>query len=273
MFESATKKRATVPDIHPKKDDLKTIKHSEEIFTSSSIRDGEPTTLYTQQMFPLDKDYSCIVVFLHGLAAYSSREFPFMLHLVNKLDACVCSIDHIGHGFSDGLPGFVDDTKLCVQDIIEYSQDCKKKYVKKDMKMFLVGYSMGGLLNLQTIRKSKDLFDGTILIGPLISPKEKPNGFVTTIAHMINFVSPTYPLIPFSDNATQIKEVHEEFHRDEHNYTGSMRIGTGLALQEGFLDLEKNLHEIDLPLFIVFGDKDFVCDIEGAKLLMKKSIS
>ena len=112
MFESTEHKRAVIPDIHPKKDDLKFFKHNEEIFTSTSKRDGEQSTLYTQQMFPLEKDYSCVIIFLHGLASNSSREFPFLSHLVNELNACVCSIDHFGHGNSDGLPGKLKTHKI-----------------------------------------------------------------------------------------------------------------------------------------------------------------
>jgi acylglycerol lipase len=68
-----------------------------------------------------------------------------------------------------------------------------------------------------------------------------------------------------------VKEVSEAFRSDPNNYTGKMRIGTGLALQEGFLEIQNHLHEIDVPFLICFGDKDFVCDIEGAKSLMEKS--
>lgn len=70
---------------------------------------------------------------------------------------------------------------------------------------------------------------------------------------------------------SQVKEVNEEFMKDEHNYRGKMRIGTALALQEGFLDLGTHLDEIDVPFLCIFGDKDFICDAEGADLLLKKS--
>jgi pimeloyl-ACP methyl ester carboxylesterase len=201
MFDSAEPKTASLPEVHPKKDSLKSIKHSEEIFTSSSKRNNSSTCLYTQEMFPLEKEHSCVIVFLHGLSSNSSREFPFMLHLVNTLDACVCSLDHIGHGFSDGLPGYVDDYKLCVQDILDYSKHCQK-HLKKGMKMFLVGYSMGGMFNLHSLLQGKDLFDASVLICPLISPKDPPNDFVKGVASILNWMAPTYALLPLIDNAT-----------------------------------------------------------------------
>jgi esterase/lipase len=52
-----------------------------------------------------------------------------------------------------------------------------------------------------------------------------------------------------------------------------MRIGTGVALQDGFLDLQANLEDFNLPFFFAQGDLDTACSAEGAKTFHDKCSS
>jgi alpha-beta hydrolase superfamily lysophospholipase len=89
---------AYIPDTHPHEDKeyFKSVKVTQSIFKTSSR--NEPTSLYTQQLFPLDGNFDGIYVMHHGYAEHSSRYFEYATEVVKKLNVAVYLIDAYGHG-------------------------------------------------------------------------------------------------------------------------------------------------------------------------------
>lgn len=266
---------AFVPQVHPcsKSVYMDKIKVSQELFKSSN-RDG--TNLYTEVLSPLTCDYSVVVVHCHGYAEYSNRYFDFAAEhevLNKKLNACVCFIDHFGHGFSDGLPGYVDDIFLVTDDLIQYATFCKKKYVKANMKMVLLGNSMGGLLSLLAVRQVPDLFDLLILEGPLIIPTNPPNTLVIWAAQFLNLFASSLAMVDALQQLNTDPEIEKIRLNDPLIYQGKMRVGTGVAMQNGFLFIQNHLDDIKLPFLCLHGELDTACSVKGSKLLMEKAKS
>jgi len=228
--------------------------------------------LYTQQVLPKDGNVKGIIVLSHGYAEHSGRYVEFASQLSNKFGFVVGGIDHLGHGLSDGLPGFIPSIMDVSKDLIEYSQWIKKKYYKEGFKMFLIGNSMGGLIGFELIKMQPDLFNGYISMGPLIIPTNPPNFVVTNIAYLLNlFASQTALIDAQLDNINTDKKVYQEFLKDNLNYTGKLRVGTGLAMQEAFFDIQANCEKLDTPILLLHGDKDTACDKKGSELVFSKA--
>jgi len=186
----------------------------------------------------------------------------------------VCLLDHEGHGRSDGLPGYYNKIDDLVEDVINYSNYCIKKYKKENMKVFVQGGSMGGLITLQTIIKKPKLFDGAVLIAPLVDVSEgsKPNIAVIYIAKLIKYFNGTLPLVEIGKLNSEEKYAIE-FKNNKLNYSGKLRVGTGVAMQDSFLELQKKLGEIEIPFITLHGTLDQATSYKGSELLYSKSKS
>ena len=95
---SEVEQKAYIPDPHPHqdKDYFKKVKVTQNIIKTSSR--SNPTSIYTQQLFPLDGSYDGIYVMHHGYAEHSSRYFEYATEVVEKLNMAVFLTDAYGHG-------------------------------------------------------------------------------------------------------------------------------------------------------------------------------
>jgi alpha-beta hydrolase superfamily lysophospholipase len=267
--------KAFIPKTHPKenKDFLSSVKHTQSILTNKH-RQGKEVNLYTQQLLPKDGVIKGIMVFSHGYAEHSSRYVEFASFLTNKFNFACCLIDHFGHGCSDGLPGYVDSLFNVSKDVVEYTEWAKKQFHKEGNKTFLFGISMGGLIGFQTIKQYPDVFNGYIALAPLVVPTHPPNFFVIKAANLLNWMAPNWALIdPQLDNLNTDLKVKEEFEGDDLSYHGKLRVGTGVAMQDAFLDLQANADKITTDILILHGTADTACDIAGSKLMNDKVAS
>ena len=106
----------------------------------------------------------------HGLGEHSGRYQHVMQLLVDK-GLSVWALDHQGHGQSGGKRGHI----LSFDDFIEDLQQLMK-IVHKDkpnnVKCFLLGHSMGGLIVLNYAEKHSDMIDGLIASSPGLAPAD-----------------------------------------------------------------------------------------------------
>jgi len=242
-----SKNESFIPDKHPKEDEdyFKTIKFTNSIFESKR-KTGKTIKLYTEQAFPKDEEHKTLLIYCHGLHEHCSRYLGYSAFLAtSKIKFGCCLMDHEGHGRSEGLKGYFESIDYLVEDVVNYTNYCIKKYkTEENMKVFLQAGSMGGLVALQLIRKNPKLFDGVVLIAPLVDVSEdsKPNIAVYYIGQLLNIITPTLPLIEGNGGKNNTDEKYvTEFKNDNLNYNGKLRVSSGLAMSSSFTDLQKTL--------------------------------
>lgn len=265
--------KAFIPKVHCRenKDYFKTCIIEQNLLDTKQ-RNG--TKLYTQQVLPSDGKIKGIIVLSHGYAEHSGRYVEFATQLCTKFNFAIGLIDHYGHGLSDGLPGYLPSIYDVSKDLIEYTEWLKKKFHSDGNKIFLIGNSMGGLIGFVTVKSKPDIFNGYISMGPLVIPTNPPNLVVTYIAYGLNYLASKLAMIdPQLDNINTDKKIYKEFIADGLSYTGKLRIGTGLAMQEAFLELQNHCDQITTPILIQHGDIDTACDVKGSKLVYEKAKS
>lgn len=92
---------------------------------------------------------------------------------LNAAGFAVAAIDHQSHGASEGIKGLrcyfqhFDDLALDVAVFAREMQRCTKQYT--DSPLFIMGESMGGGLSTHIVLENPDMFQGCILLAPMLS--------------------------------------------------------------------------------------------------------
>ncbi|CAA0814466.1 alpha/beta-Hydrolases superfamily protein [Striga hermonthica] len=122
------------------------VNHGSDYITSSG---KQSLKLFTQWWAPRDQSAPLrgIVCVVHGFTGESSWLIQLTAVHVAKHGFAVCAIDHIGHGYSEGLVAHVPDISLVVDDCISFFNSFRARYAV-DLPAFLYAESLGGAIAL-----------------------------------------------------------------------------------------------------------------------------
>ncbi|MEM7539235.1 MAG: lysophospholipase [Chloroflexota bacterium] len=173
------------------------MQHQEGFF--NGIRN---TNIYYQYWRP--EKPKAVVLIVHGLSEHSGR----YMNVVNRLvpaGYAVYSLDHLGHGRSDG-------TKVHVETFADYTETLKlyfdivhtKEVGTKetaDYPFFLLGHSMGGLIASAYLLEHQADFIGAILSAPAIKPPGEVPFFIKPIARFMSKYLPKREFVQLDTDA------------------------------------------------------------------------
>lgn len=249
------------------------VKYEEEyILNSRGLK------LFTCRWFPANQDPKALIFILHGYAMECSISMNDTGTRLAKAGYAVYGIDFEGHGKSSGLGGLISCFDDIVSDCANYfSTICEHKDNIGKMR-YLYGESMGGAIALNLDRQTPDYWDGAVLVAPMckIADDMRPNPVVITVLTMLCKVIPSWKMIPTADvveMAFKEPEKRAEIRSNPYCYKGRVRLKTGQELLRVSLDLEKNLHKIQMPFLVVHGGDDKVTDPSTSKQLHETAAS
>ncbi|KAJ9684104.1 hypothetical protein PVL29_016547 [Vitis rotundifolia] len=249
------------------------VKYEEEFILNS-----RGLKLFTCRWFPANQDPKALIFILHGYAMECSIFMNDTGTRLAKAGYAVYGIDFEGHGKSSGLGGLISCFDDVVSDCSNYfSTICEHKDNIGKMR-YLYGESMGGAIALNLDRQTPDYWDGAVLVAPMckIADDMRPNPVVITVLTMLCKVIPTWKMIPVEDvveMAFKEPEKRAEIRSNPYCYKGRIRLKTGQELLRVSLDLEKNLHKIQMPFLVVHGGDDKVTDPSTSKQLHETAAS
>ncbi|KAG8385205.1 hypothetical protein BUALT_Bualt03G0017600 [Buddleja alternifolia] len=189
----------------------------------------------------------------------------------------VCALDLQGHGFSEGSPDHVPDVHPLVQDCLQYFDSARAQHPK--LPHFLYGESLGGAISILMCLQQKTAWKGLVLSGAMceISTKFKPvwplEKFLPAVALIVpNWrISITRPPISQSCKEKWKRELAER--SPNRRTSGKPTAATALQLLKVCEHVKRNCHELEVPMLIMHGGDDTVCDPEGAKYLYETASS
>jgi len=111
------------------------------------------------------------LVLVHGLGEHSGR-YDHVIRLLNNKGISVLAYDHRGHGKSEGKRGHIDRFDEYINDL-SMMIDKASDGIPPEMKLFLLGHSMGGLIVLNYVEKYPDRVDAVIASSPGLAPADK----------------------------------------------------------------------------------------------------
>ncbi|GLT88867.1 hypothetical protein SLE2022_068760 [Rubroshorea leprosula] len=236
------------------------VSHSSEFITNA-----RGLKLFTQWWTPVDAPVIGIVAVVHGYTGESSWLIQLTSVLFAESGFATCAIDHQGHGFSDGLVAHVPNLDDVIDDCIQFFDSFRERYAP-DLPAFLYAESLGGAIALYITLRQKGAWNGLVLNGAMcgISAKFKPPWPLEHFLFIIAKLTPTWSVVPTRGSLPDLS-FKEEWKRKLAMASPKRpfmrpRAATAYELLRVCKDLQGKFEEVDVPLLIVHGEEDVVCD-------------
>ncbi|MFA6448182.1 MAG: lysophospholipase [bacterium] len=163
--------------VHPKQDENFVVVRNS-LKAAGAAGDGqyefiaaaEGAKLFLQYWLPKDKETERVIIALHGMSAHGWY-FALMADEMAPNGIAFYAPDHRHHGLSDGLKGDLPKVMLIMDDIKAVVAHVRERHPKA--KIFLLGESMGGILNINYMMDAPGDIAGMILQAPAVRPAYK----------------------------------------------------------------------------------------------------
>ena len=241
------------------------MEHTEGRFTG---RKG--LSLYYQCWFPAT-DPKAILLVVPGWAEHSGRYTNLAKYFVPKGYA-ICALDHRGHGKSEGRRGYVERFSDYLDDLKTFFDIVRSEH--GDAKIFLVGHSMGGTIaTAYSVRNQHDLA-GLIVSGVGVKPGSSLSSAIIPLAWILSLLLPRLGIMVLDASAiSQDKAVVDAYVNDPLVYRGKITCRFGAEMLATLRKLPSEMPEINLPILIMHGTADRLCDPEGSRILYERADS
>jgi alpha-beta hydrolase superfamily lysophospholipase len=213
-----------------------------------------------------------VIVLVHGYGEHSGRYRHVILSLVDAGYA-VYTLDHHGHGKSEGKRAYIDDFDHLISDLKHYFDDVQAAH--PDRPIYLLGHSMGALLSLAFTLRYQDQLAGLIVSGaPLHSDQTVPPLMITA-ANILDKIVPAAPLADTApvDGLSKDPVVRDGFRSDPLNYQSKMRVRTGVQINTTLRAVREQVSKLRLPVLILHGEADPICPPSGSRLIYDQAAS
>ncbi|XP_060194821.1 caffeoylshikimate esterase-like [Lycium barbarum] len=216
-----------------------------------------------------------LVGMIHGYTSESSWLFELNAVALAKAGFFACALDLQGHGYSEGSPGYIPNIQPVIQDCIQYFDSARVDH--PELPAFLYGESLGGAIATLICLRQKTVWNGLILSGPMfgVSQKYKPVWPLEKLLPLAAFIAPSWRIVITKPPAS--KSYKEEWKKKvvlkSPNRLASQKppAATALELLKVCEYIQRNSHELEVPLLILQGGDDKVCDPEAAKFVYKSA--
>ena len=238
------------------------MKHIEGTF-----KEPKGLSLFYQYWLP-DQSPKAVLMIVHGLAEHSGRYTNLVNYFVPKGYA-VCGFDYRGHGKSEGLRCYVDRFSDYVSDVKTFFEKVHKEH--SNLKIFLVGHSMGATIAVAYAVKYQRDLAGLIISGVGLKPGASISPALKAVARLISAVSPKMGLTVLDASAiSRDKAVVDAYVNDPLVYRGKIRARLGAEMINTIDKLPSLIPQISLPIIIMHGTEDRLCNPEGSQILYDK---
>ncbi|KAJ4769746.1 alpha/beta-Hydrolases superfamily protein [Rhynchospora pubera] len=254
------------------------IKHHESFYQSPEGR------IFTQSFHPIepgtgeDVPIKGVVFMTHDYGSDTGWLFQLTAMNFATWGYAVYCADLLGHGRSDGLPGYIGDFETVACASMSFFIWVRKAPVYADLPAFLFGESMGGAVTMTIYLYSPpDTWTGVILSAPLLFMPEdwKPSKLNLFLFSLLCGNADTWQAKP--DNKVQNLFRDPDRVRiilaNPRRYTGKPRVGTMRELARMCEYVQGSFTNVTVPLLMVYGTADGIIAPEGLKMLYEKARS
>lgn len=246
---------------------------------SNYITNARGLKLFTQWWTPLPPAKLIGTLGLvHGFTGESSWFLQLTAIHFAKAGFATCAVDHQGHGFSDGLATHIPDINPVVEDCIVFFDEFRARF-DPSLPSFLYSESLGGAIALLIALRAGRRWDGLVLNGAMcgISAKFKPPWPLEHLLFLVAAVVPTWRVVPTRGSIPDVS-FKEEWKRklavaSPRRTVARPRAATALELMRVCKELQGRFEEVEVPLMIVHGGDDVVCDPVCVEELYRRAAS
>ncbi|XP_078178194.1 caffeoylshikimate esterase-like [Carex rostrata] len=234
------------------------------------------TKLYTQTWSPVTQSPAYpprgIVAMVHGYASESGWVFETTAVAIAKLGFHVCAIDLPGHGRSEGPRGHIPSVAPVIDNCIQFFDDVRAS--NSHLPAFLYGESLGGAIAMFISLRQKEEWRGLVLNGAMcgVSRDFKPVWPLEKLLPAAAMVAPNWRvvvagnLVERSYKEKWKRELVRRCPRAKRSFEYPPA-STALELLRVCEEVGRKCMEVELPLLVLHGEDDAVCDVESAELV------
>lgn len=234
------------------------MKHEEGFF--KSIRN---TSIFWQKWLP-ESEPLAVLLIVHGYDDHSGRYMNIVNRFVTK-GIAVYGLDQIGHGKSEGTRGYVRKFEDYTETLKIFVGLIRNDQVGKPL--FILGYSMGGLITSIYLIDNQNEFAGAIIMSPAVEVPET-NRFKILLFKILSAILPKAGFMAFEDeDISRDKAVVEEYKKDPLAYRGKMTVRLAEACLDSTIKLSKEGSKITLPVLLLQGSADRMVNPKNSQML------
>jgi alpha-beta hydrolase superfamily lysophospholipase len=226
--------------------------------------------LYYQYWHPEGKTRG-ILMLIHGLHDHSGR-YQHVASYFSKQGFATYGIDLPGHGKSEGTRSYVKSFDEYNQSLLEYLQIIKEQ--QAGIPVFIIGHSLGGLIGATFLIDHQDKFQGAVLSGSLALVPDYVSDLTIRIGKLIGRILPKFRILPLDiANISQDPEVVEAYRHDPLVYQGKVTARLSAEINNAISRLAREGYRIEIPLLLLHGTEDRLCDPACSQFLHDLSSS
>jgi len=232
--------------------------------TEGTFKGDKGLNLFYQCWLP-DTKPKAVLLIVPGLAEHSGRYTNLVNYFVPRAYE-VCSLDTQGHGKSEGVRCYVDNFSDYLDDLKIFFDIVHQRH--SDRKIFMVGHSMGSTIALAyAVQHQRDLA-GLIISGVALKPGSSISPILKKVVRLISLLFPKMGVTVLDATAiSQDKAVVDAYVNDPLVYRGKVTARLGAELLRTIDKLPSLIPEINLPIIIMQGTEDRLCNPEGSPML------
>jgi len=235
--------------------------------TEGRFRGHRDLNLYYQAWLPGGRPAAILLV-VHGGNEHSGRYTNLFNYFVPK-GYGVYGFDLRGHGKSEGLRGYVERFSDYLTDLKTFFDIVRSEH--EDAKVFLVAHSMGGPIATAYAFLHQHELAGLILSGAVMKIPSGRSPVLRAAARMLSLLLPKMGIAGVDASAiSQDKAVVDAYVNDPLVYRGRIRARLGAEILKTLQELQRQMPQINLPILIMHGTADRLCDPQGSLMLYER---
>ncbi len=236
---------------------------------TTPLRTSDNLTLHTESWLPEGEPRAVIVV-VHGYGEHLGR-YRHVADYFVKQGYAVYTLDHRGHGQSEGLRAYVHSFDQFVEDLHVFVGQVKS--AQPGHKLFILGHSMGALISLLYCIRYPDGIAGLIISGAPVNADANVPGYLVTLGSILNQIIPKYPFLKGDDYSVLSRdpEVGRAFEADPLTWTQPMRIRLGVEINRAAGQARAGVSTLTMPLLVMHGAADAYVNPSGSQLAYERA--
>lgn len=237
--------------------------HEMDFFISS---DG--LKIMTEHWLPAER--KAIVVVVHGYGEHSGR-YRHVIRALTDARYGVYTLDHRGHGKSEGLRAHFDSFDQPIDDLQDYIEIVRAK--QENEPIYMLGHSMGALITLAYALRHPDDLAGIVVSAAPVNADANVSKALVATGNILTNVIPKVPLLKLVplETLSRDPDVVRAFREDPLTYKGNMRVRLGTELNKTAKWVREHLSELKLPILVLYGEADELVNPSGSRLVYDKA--
>ena len=231
---------------------------------SDNFQTKDGLTLYTEYALP-QGDPKAVILLVHGYGEHSGR-YQHVIARLTSSGYAVYTLDHRGHGKSEGVRAYCDYMGQFVEDLKVYFD--RMKAAQPNKKRFVLGHSMGALISLAFTERYQSEIDTLAISGAPVNADANVSPALVWVGKILTRIAPKMHLLPSSGAGILSRDPEIDIAWDNDPLTNKkpMRVRLGVELNNMAHDVRDHLADLRLPILIMHGTEDKLVNPSGSQL-------